>query len=105
MNNCSSSSSSCHLPPILIWKESTRPLIALNTDHKQTLNKNIVTSFSSSRFDRALKDFKQSRNLRNNVELNEIFSAHSPTAKFPRNHYTASTSVSDPEVTNTQWQL
>ena len=34
MNNCSSS---CQLPPILIWKENTRPLIALNTDHEQIL--------------------------------------------------------------------
>ena len=31
MNNCSSS---FHLPPILIWKESTRPPIALNTNHE-----------------------------------------------------------------------
>ena len=83
-------------------EKSTRPLIALNTDHEQTLNKKIVTSFSSSRFDRTLTDFKQSKNLRNTVELNEIVSTHSPPAKFPCNHYTANTSVSDPEVTNTQ---
>ena len=47
----------------------------------------------------------QSRNSRNTVELNEIFSTHSPQAKFPFDHYTASTKVSDPEVTNTQRQL
>ena len=40
----------------------------------------------------------QSRNPRNTIELNEIFSTHSPPAKFPFDHYTASTSVSDPEV-------
>ena len=92
-----------HLPLILVWKKSTRPLIALNTDHEQTLNnKKIVTSFSSSRFDRTLTDCMQSRNSRNNVELNEIFSTHSPQAKFPFNYYTDSTSVSNPEVTNTQ---
>ena len=44
----------------------------------------------------------QSMQSRNTVELNEIFSTHSPPAKFPFNHYTASTPVSDPEVTNTQ---
>ena len=67
MNNCSSS---CHLSLILVWKESTRPLnIALNTDHEQTLNnKKTVTSFSSSRFDKTLTDWVQSRNLRNTVE-------------------------------------
>ena len=48
MNNCSSSR---HLPLILIWKENARPLMALNTDHEQTLtNRMIVPSFSSSRF-------------------------------------------------------
>ena len=36
---------------------------------------------------------------------NTVFSAHSPPAKFAFNHYTANTSVSDPKVTNTQWQL
>ena len=105
MNNCSSS---CHLLLILIWKESTRLLITLNTDHKQTLNDNkIVTSFSSSRFDRTLTNCMQSRNSRNTVELNGIFSTHSPPTKFPFDHCTntASTSVSDPEVTNTQGQL
>ena len=96
MNNCSSS---CHLPHILIWKESTRPLNALNKDHKQTLNnKKIVTSFSSSRFERTVKNCMQSRNSKNTVKLNEIFSTHSPQAKVPFDHYTASTSVSDPEV-------
>ena len=35
MNNYSSS---CHLPLILIWKESTRHLIALNSDHEKPLN-------------------------------------------------------------------
>ena len=41
--NCSSS---CHLPLILIWKESTKPFIALKTDHEQTLHdKKIVISF------------------------------------------------------------
>ena len=99
MDDCSSS---CHLPLMLIWKESTRPLISLNTDHKQTLNnKKIVRSFSSPRFDRTLTNCMQSRNSGNTVKLNEIFSTHSPPAKFPFNHYTASTSVSDPEVTNT----
>ena len=89
MNNCSSS---CHLP-----------LISLNIDHKQTLNdKKIVTSFSSSRFDRTLTDCVQSRNSKNIVELNEIFSIDSPPAKFPFKHDTdtASISVSDLEVTN-----
>ena len=101
MNNCSSS---CHLSFILILKESIRPLIALNTNYEQTLNNNkkIVPSFSSSRFDRTLTDCVQCRNSRNTVELNEIFSTHSPPAKFPFNHFTASTSVSNPEVTNTQ---
>ena len=66
MNNCSSS---CHLSHILIWKESTRPLNALNIDHEQTLNhKKIVTSFSSSRFDRTMTNCMQSRNSRNIVE-------------------------------------
>ena len=60
-----------------------------------------MTSFSSSRFDRTLRDCVQSRNSRNTVELNEIFSTHSPPAKFPFNHYTADKSVSDLEVTNT----
>ena len=64
-------------------------------------NKKIVTSFSSSRFDRTLTDCVQTKNLRNTVELNE-FSTNSPRAKFPFNNYKASTSVSDPEVTNTQ---
>ena len=99
MNDCSSS---CHLPLILIWKESTRPLFALNTDHEQTLNdKKIVTSFSSSRFDRTLTDCVQSRNSRNRVKLDEIFSTHSSPAKFPFNYYTDCKSVSDPEVTTT----
>ena len=89
------------LASYLIWKESTRPLIALNTDHEQTLNNKIVTSFASSRFDRTLTDCVQSRNSRNTVELNEIFSTHFPPAKFLFNHYTASTSVSDPQVANT----
>ena len=39
----------------------------------------------------------QSRSSRNTVELNEIFSTHSPQAKFPFNHFTAGTSVSDPD--------
>ena len=108
MNNCSSS---CHLPLILIWKENTRPLISLNIDQEQTLNdNNIVTSFSSSRFDRTLTDCMLSKNSRNTVKLNEIFSTHSPPAKFPFNHYTPSTSVSDPEVKlihsdNYNWQF
>ena len=72
MNNCSSSR---HLPLILIWKESTRPFTALNKDHEQTLNyKKIVTSFSSSRFDRTLTDCVQSKNSRNRVKLDEILS-------------------------------
>ena len=51
MNNCSSS---C-LPLILIWKESTRGVIALNIHHEQTLNnKKIVKSFSSSRLYRTV---------------------------------------------------
>ena len=76
--------------------------MALNKDHEQTLNKEIVPSFSSSRLDRTLTDCMQSTNSRNTVELNEIFSTHSPPAKFPFNHYAANKSVSDPEVTNTQ---
>ena len=72
MNNCSSSR---HLPLILIWKESTRPFTALNKNHEQTLNyKKIVTSFSSSRFDRTLTDCVQSKNSRNRVKLDEILS-------------------------------
>ena len=79
--NCSSS---CHLPLILIWKESTKPFIALKTDHEQTLHdKKIVISFKSSRFDRTLTDCVQSRNSRNTVELNEIFSTHSSLRNFP----------------------
>ena len=84
MNNCSSS---CHLTLVLIWEKSTKPLIALNTDHEQTLNnKKIVPSFSSSRFDSTLTDYIQSRNSRNTVKLDEIFSTDSPPAKFPFNH-------------------
>ena len=50
-------SSSCHLPLISIWEVSTRPLTALNTGHKQTLNnKKIVPNFSCSRFDRINSD-------------------------------------------------
>ena len=98
MNDCSFS---CHLPLILIWKESIRPLTAINTDHEQTLSNNkILPSFSSSRFDRTLTDCMQSGNSRNNVELNEIFSTHSPPTKFRPNYNTACTSVFDPEVYN-----
>ena len=108
MNNCSSS---CLLSFILIWKESTKPFIVLNTKHEKTLNnKKTVTSSSSSRFDRNLTDCVQSGSSRNTVGLNEIFSTHSPPAKFPFNHYTPSTSVSDPEVKlthsdNYNWQF
>ena len=65
-------------------------------------------AFASTRFERTLTDCMQSRNSRNSVELNEIFSTESQPAKLPFDHWTdtaLSTSVSDPEVTNTQWQL
>ena len=65
-------------------------------------SKKIVTSLSSTRFYKTLTDCMQSRNSRNTVELNEIFSTKSPPTKFPFNQYTASASVSDPEITNTQ---
>ena len=44
----------------------------------------------------------QSRNSRDTVDLNDIFLSDSQPAKFPFNYYTASTSVFDPEVNNTQ---
>ena len=84
MNNCSSS---CQLPPILIWKENTRPLIALNTDHEQTLTNRKIYAFQVQDLtELTLTDCMQSRNSRNNVELNEIFSTHSPPAKFTFNY-------------------
>ena len=47
-----------------------------------------------------LRDWIQSRNVRNTVKLNKIFFTHSPEAEFPFNQYTVSTLVSDPELTN-----
>ena len=64
-----------------------------------------MASFSSSRFNRTLTDCVQSKNSRNTVDLNDIFLTHFPQAKFLFNHYTASTSVFDPEVNNTLRQL
>ena len=79
----------------------TWPIIALNSKHEQTLNhEKSVKSLLSSRFDRTLGDWTQSRNIRNTVELNKIFFTHSPEAEFLFNQYRASTSVSDPELTN-----
>ena len=84
-----------------LCQKSNRPIIALNTKDEQTLNnKNIVISLSSSRFDRTQRDWKQSRNISNTVELNKILFTHSPEAEFPFNQYKVGTSASDPELAN-----
>ena len=46
---------------LYLSQKSTQPIIALNTKHEQTLkNRKTVKSLLSSRFDRTLRDWKQS---------------------------------------------
>ena len=53
--------------------------------------------------DKTLRDWMQSRNMRNTVEWNTIIFTHSPEAEFSFNQFTVCTSVSDPELANNTW--